>query len=120
LIVEDLEINRTILKAVLSKMIPNAIFTEAENGEIGIQYFKQFDFDLIFMDIQMPILDGFETTEKIRELEKDKSEKSIILAFTASALLSQKEACLHAGMDDYFTKPIRIETMSQILEKYLS
>ena len=119
LIVEDLEINRTILKSILNKMIPNADIKEAENGEIGIQCFKELEFDLIFMDIQMPILDGLETATKIRELEKDKSKKSTILAFTVSALLSQKEACLKAGMDDYFTKPIRIETMSKILEKYL-
>ncbi|MBC8434004.1 MAG: response regulator [Desulfobacterales bacterium] len=101
----------------------------ADNGQQAVEAFKRKQHDLILMDIQMPVMGGYEATKAIRNLEielskigdkKDsaKSEKIPIIAMTAHALKGYKEKCLEAGMDDYLTKPFRRKELLDIVEKW--
>ena len=103
----------------------------AENGQEAVEAFKRNRYDLIFMDIQMPILDGYEATLRIRELESQaKSDGTAdnspsvrrvpIIAMTAHALKGYKEKCLEAGMDDYITKPLRRKELISMVNKWIS
>jgi len=91
----------------------------AENGEQAVEAYKQKDYDLILMDVQMPVMDGYEATKTIRDLENSKSEtKGIpIIAMTAHALKGDKEKCLKAGMDDYIPKPLRRKELLAMVDK---
>jgi len=75
--------------------------------------------DLVFMDIQMPIMDGYTATKEIRHYEKDKNVHTTIVALTATALTEEKEKCFSYGMDDYIAKPVNAQTISGIFDKYL-
>ncbi len=117
LVVED---NLTNQKVAL-KMLGNKGMTVTcvENGEEAIQKFKDHDFDLIIMDLQMPIMDGYEATRQIRVMEGKKANIPII-ALTAAAMAGEREKCIEAGMDEYLTKPVSykklIDTVNSFLE----
>jgi signal transduction histidine kinase len=87
----------------------------AENGKIAVEKFKNSHFDLILMDIAMPIMDGIEATHLIRELEKGKKRIKIV-AVTAHVMVTDREKCLAAGMDEYIAKPYRPHELIAILE----
>lgn len=116
LIVDDYVDNQELLKSILEKM--ECEVDVAEDGQEALQMFLESEYDAIFMDIQMPVMDGFETTRKIREAEKGGSHVPII-ALTANALEGDKEKCLEAGMDDYLAKPFRGVDIETALSKYL-
>lgn len=80
----------------------------------------QEKFDLVLMDIMMPVMSGTEATRAIREMEKATGEHMPIIALTANAMKGDREACLSAGMDDYLSKPIQPKALFDILEKYLA
>ena len=85
----------------------------------AIEAARASNYDLIFMDCQMPIIDGFEATQKIREEEAERgSDRTPIIALTANALAGDRERCLAAGMDDYLSKPFRAEAMGALLAKW--
>ncbi|OEK00425.1 hypothetical protein BFP97_02375 [Roseivirga sp. 4D4] len=117
LVVED---NPTNQKVAL-KMLGNKGMkvTCVENGEEAIQKFKDHHFDLIIMDLQMPIMDGYEATRQIRAMEGRKANIPII-ALTAAAMAGEREKCMEAGMDEYLTKPVSykklIDTVNSFLE----
>ncbi len=92
----------------------------ASNGLEAFEDFKNMDYDLIFMDIQMPEADGFQSTALIRDYEKQtsKSAKIPIIAMTANAMKGDKEQCIAAGMDDYISKPFTAGALKAILRKY--
>ena len=90
----------------------------AENGREAVEKHAKDHYDVILMDIQMPELDGYEATKKIREKEGSQKHTPII-ALTANALIGDREKCLKAGMDDYISKPIESEKLEEILKKYL-
>lgn len=119
LVVEDTEIN---CKLVL-KILNNCGLTcdMAYNGKEAIEAINNNKYDLIFMDCQMPILDGYEATKQIRILEEQEGKNNPIpvVAMTAHALKSDMDKCLASGMDDYISKPINIETLMNIIEKYI-
>lgn len=117
LIVEDNKINMLLTKTLLKQIIPNCIIFESENGEIAIS--KTFDIrpDIIFMDIQMPIVNGYEATTKIRESNDHKN--TLIIALTAGTVVGEREKCIAAGMNDYLSKPIIKKTLEDKLEKWL-
>jgi len=95
--------------------------TPAGNGLEAIALIKEQRFDLIFMDCQMPEMDGYEATASIRMLEaKDKIERVPIIAFTANAMQGDKENCLNAGMDDYISKPVNQKALEDILQNWLA
>lgn len=118
LIVEDMELNLKILQMQLSQM--NLHAENASNGEIAVEAFKQQHYDLIFMDCQMPKMDGYQATRLIREFEsKNKTKKPVfIVAMTANALEGDREKCLSAGMNDYLTKPFRQNDLKAFLSRF--
>lgn len=119
LIAEDNSLNMMLTKTMISKLIPNCECYEAKNGLEAIDQYQSILPDLIFMDIQMPELDGTEATKKIRELEINKSKQVPIIALTAGALKEEKDKCLGAGMDDFITKPIESSKIKAVLNKFL-
>lgn len=115
LLVEDNKINQRIAILHLEKMGYEVEL--AENGQLALEKFKSTDYDLIFMDIMMPVMDGLEATRQIRLHESENSQlKPIhIIAMTANAMKGDKETCLEAGMNDYISKPFKAEELEQIL-----
>ena len=91
----------------------------ADNGKEALDMFGSTRYDLILMDVQMPVMDGIKTTTKMREIEKSTGTHTPIIAITANALLGDRESCLAAGMDDYVSKPFRIEKLIELLENHL-
>ncbi len=117
LIVEDNPMNQEVAKRTVSKLGYNPVL--ADNGMKGLEALEMGHFDLILMDVQMPVMDGFEATAKIRELEKESGAHIPIIAMTAHAMTGDREKCLAAGMDDYITKPINFEVLQEVLEKWI-
>ncbi|MCC5878106.1 MAG: response regulator, partial [Candidatus Sumerlaeia bacterium] len=117
LLVEDNATNRMVATALLHKC---GVAVEcAEDGASALEMLSGGDYDLIFMDIQMPGMDGFETTAKIRETERATGSRAIIVAMTAHAMSGDREKCLEAGMDDYLAKPISVEGIGNVLARWL-
>jgi len=116
LLAEDNPINRKLMLALLSKRGCRVI--AVEDGEQAIQALDKDRFDLVFMDVQMPRLDGLNATAAIREIEKTSGSHTPIVAMTAHALKGDREQCLSAGMDDYLSKPIQREELTAILDRY--
>jgi len=115
LLVEDNELNQRLMKISLKKN--NYTVTIANNGLEGIELFKTQKFDLILMDLMMPVMDGFEATKKIREIEASDASKSYtpIIAFTANTLNNDYDKCVSGGMDDILEKPFNFEKFSDII-----
>ena len=91
----------------------------ASNGAEALAAVAQGSYDLVFMDVQMPGLDGLETTRRIRELERQAAGPAVkIVAMTANAMMGDRDKCLAAGMDDYLAKPVRPEALQAALEKW--
>ena len=124
LLVEDYPTNQQIAMKHLQNAGYNA--TLAENGKIAVKYFKEKQFDLILMDIQMPEMDGYEATRYIRDHENQLNKLGAtpvrvpIIALTAHALGGYKEKCLEADMDDYMTKPLKRELFLSMIHKWIS
>ncbi len=115
LLVEDNEMNRILAKTILNNF--NATTTEAENGVKALELLKEKPFDIILMDIQMPIMGGFEATHFIRsELKLDIP----IIALTANALKGEKEKCVEGGMNAYLSKPFREDELIKLMAKLLN
>jgi PAS domain S-box-containing protein len=115
LLAEDNEINRKLVINVLNKKGIGCDI--AEDGYEAYKACMEKDYDLIFMDCQMPKMDGYETSTKIREYEGERKHTPII-AMTANAMDGDREKCIAAGMDDYLSKPIDFQLMYQYIEKY--
>jgi CheY-like chemotaxis protein len=92
----------------------------AANGREALAALEKEDFDVILMDVQMPEMDGFEATAKIRELEKQTGKHIPIIAMTAHALKGDEARCLEAGMHGYVSKPIRTNELYAALEKVVN
>ena len=88
----------------------------AENGRIGVQRASSEPFDLVLMDLQMPVMDGYEATDAIRHVRA----KQLVIAMTANAMQGDREKCIAAGMDDYLAKPIRPADLGEKLEAWLA
>ncbi len=114
LLVEDSIINQKLAVGMLQKWGHEVVV--AANGREALKLYQTQPFDLILMDVQMPEMDGFETTEAIRALERRTGRHVPILAMTAHALKGDRERCLRAGMDDYVGKPIRPEVLFEKIE----
>lgn len=115
LVVEDNDLNAKFAEIVLKKYNIKVDF--ATNGSLAIEKFLKYDYDLILMDIQMPLMNGIETTTEIRKYEKQLSvdKPVVIIAVTAFALEHDRDYCLESGMNDYLTKPYKpVELISAI------
>ncbi|TYQ16057.1 UNVERIFIED_CONTAM: PAS domain S-box-containing protein [Acetivibrio alkalicellulosi] len=114
LLVEDNDINRMFFIHLLK--MKGLSCDIAYNGEEAITAFKSNSYDIIFMDCQMPLMDGYEATRQIRKLEGDKKHTPII-ALTAYAMKGDIDKCKDAGMDDYLGKPIEVDKVTEIIDK---
>jgi CheY-like chemotaxis protein len=92
----------------------------AENGREAVEAFMKLSFDLILMDIQMPEMDGYTASQRIRmDAESIRNPEIPIIAMTAHALESVRQDCLAAGMNDFLPKPVEIATMADVLKRWL-
>ena len=117
LIVEDNKINMLLAKTLVKQIVPNISIFELSNGKEALDKIDLINPDLILMDIQMPILNGYEATLGIRKMEHFKHLP--IIALTAGIVLGEKERCLEAGMNDYVSKPIIKEELQNVILKWL-
>ena len=117
LIAEDNAINMLLIKTILKGLFPNAQLLESSNGEEAIEKFIALEPDLILMDVQMPLLNGLEATERIRALDPNSSIP--IIALTAGTLKEERELCLASGMNDFVSKPIVKETIKEVILKWI-
>lgn len=117
LLVEDNLLNQRIVLFSLKKF--NHEVTIANNGQEAVDKFKENKFDVILMDIMMPVMDGLEATVKIREIEEiHKPEKRTpIIALTANTMDNDRTKCLSYGMDEFISKPFEIEKLKLIFSK---
>jgi signal transduction histidine kinase/HPt (histidine-containing phosphotransfer) domain-containing protein len=118
LLVDDNEDNRNLLHLYLR----NTPFTlkTAENGEEAVNVFKRSAFDLVIMDIEMPVMDGYEATRQLRQWEKEQElEVTPIIALTAHAFVRFRKKCMEAGCTDYLTKPVRRATLIHTISTHL-
>jgi len=118
LLVEDQPVNQLLMKTVLERVRCNVEI--AANGIEAVQKVKADSYDIVFMDCQMPEMDGFEATREIRAFEEGKQRHVPIIALTADAMQGDKEKCLKAGMDDYINKPIKPVKIHDIIRKFVS
>jgi len=119
LVVEDNPINQKVISLQLIQLgVLGSNIKIASNGIESINFVKQHHFDLVLMDCQLPQMDGFETTQKIRQLEEESRDVPII-AMTAYALPSDRDKCYAAGMNDFIGKPITIPDLKVVLRKYI-
>lgn len=117
LVVEDSEINCKLILKILS--IHGLSCDLAVNGQEAIESFKANKYDLILMDCQIPIIDGYQATQEIRKLEGE-GEHVPIIAMTANALAKDQEKCFSIGMDDYISKPLNLNELLNKMSKYLT
>ena len=116
LLVEDNFLNQKVVIATLEKAGHKVDL--AENGKIAVEMYQKNIYDLILMDIQMPIMDGIEATKNIRKFEKENNRSAIkIMAVTAFALERDKEQCLNAGMDEFLSKPFKPNELLSLINK---
>jgi CheY-like chemotaxis protein len=113
LVAEDNVINQKLTERVLVKLGYNP--TLVSNGKEVLEHVDQNQYDLIFMDVQMPEVDGLEATRLIR---RHGGFQPVIVAITANVMKDDRDACVAAGMDDYLSKPIKLETLVELLEKW--
>lgn len=114
LVAEDNKVNQMIIKGYLNKLGCNVI--TANNGQEAVAKLQDLDIDVILMDCQMPVLDGFQATEKIREMHCSKAQVPII-AVTANAMESDRMRCFDAGMDAYLSKPVDLINLRRVVEE---
>ncbi len=116
LLVEDNLINQKVAMGII-KQLGHEV-SVAGNGEIGVDMYKKNKYDVVLMDIQMPVMDGFKATSEIREWELDERlSPGYIIALTANALKEDKEKCFSVGMNDFLAKPFKIKDIQDALGK---
>jgi PAS domain S-box-containing protein len=116
LIAEDNTINQIVIKKMVEKLGYHS--TVVQNGQEVVEAVNRYPYDIIFMDIQMPLMDGLEATKRIKETLSPKKSPYIV-AVTAHAIKGDREKYLTAGMNEYISKPIRTDAISDIIEKFL-
>ena len=115
LVVEDDEVNLEVAATILKRL--GCEVHEAEGGPEAIAMAKKTPYDLIFMDYQMPEMDGLQATAEIRRIESANNHRSWIVAMTAHTLTEDRERCLASGMDDYLAKPATLEDFAAVLKR---
>jgi signal transduction histidine kinase/CheY-like chemotaxis protein/HAMP domain-containing protein len=119
LLAEDNIVNQKVVMHILKKKLGYRADI-ATNGKEAIEYLKKMDYDLVLMDCQMPEMDGYEATQRIRDENSTvRNHKVPIIAMTANAMKGDREKCLKVGMDDYISKPIKIEKLADTIEHYI-
>jgi two-component system, NarL family, sensor histidine kinase BarA len=116
LVAEDNSINIQVARYVLSPLFSEIVFVL--NGEEAVEHFLKDQFDLIFMDVKMPVMDGYEATQKIRQIEMEwgKGERIPIIAMTANNMYEEIQECLKIGMDGFLSKPFSTHDVNNVLK----
>jgi len=114
---DDSPVNRLVLTRMLERF--GCIVRNASNGEEAVRAFQYESFDIVLMDCEMPVLDGYDATRQIRERQAGTPERTPILAITAHAMSGDAEKCRSAGMDGYLTKPLSLGTLERELKRVL-
>ena len=117
LIVDDMEINQVIMKKFLEPYACEINY--ATDGAEALEKMNSAEYDLVFMDCQMPVMDGFEATRAIRAARPRLPNSPIIIALTADAMTGDREKCIAAGMNDYINKPFKAEQIDELMKKWL-
>jgi CheY-like chemotaxis protein len=120
LIADDDTFNILLTKTMIKNIMPEIEIFEANNGKIASELAMDIQFDLIFMDVQMPEMNGIEATEAIRQSEKSMNQNTIIVGLTASSSDDDKIKCISSGMNVFLTKPIDKSKLSETIITYLS
>ncbi|MEM8713247.1 MAG: response regulator, partial [Planctomycetota bacterium] len=117
LLVEDNPVNRRVAQGLLKKAGCNVV--TVENGALAVESVRRYEYDLVLMDVDMPVMDGLEATRSIRALEADGAlaGRRRIVALTANAIGGDRRACLEAGMDEHMTKPLRMEGLEDLVSR---
>lgn len=118
LVIEDNDVNQQVMSGLLE--MHGARVDVAENGEVGLSAMRTSEYDVIFMDSQMPVMNGYECTRQIRQIEKGTGAHRKIIATTASAMGGDLEECFASGMDGYVPKPITHEALLEVIDSVLS
>jgi len=116
LVAEDNAVNQRLMLRMLEQRGHHVVI--AGNGRETLDALEHESFDIVLMDVQMSVMDGFEATAEIREKETGTERHQIVIALTAHAMKDDRERCLAGGMDDYLSKPIRSQELDAVLEKY--
>lgn len=116
LLAEDNAVNQKVALRMLGKLGYRADL--AGNGIEVLQALERQQYDLVLMDVVMPEMDGLEATRRIRQIDRPGVKQPRIVAMTANAMPGDRELCVGAGMDDYIAKPIRVEALMAVLERY--
>ena len=115
LVAEDNPVNQKLISRLLEKRGHTVVV--AQNGREALEALEKQHFDIVLMDVQMPEMDGFEATTRIREKEQASGAHQPIIALTAHAMQGDEERCLAGGMDGYVAKPIKLEELFSVMEK---
>ena len=115
LVAEDNPINQKFVQVALKKA--GHVITSVTDGRQAVDAINRESFDLVLMDVQMPEMDGFEATSRIRQYQKESGVHIPIVAMTANAMKGDREKCIEAGMDDYLSKPVKVRELLEVLEK---
>ncbi len=116
LLVEDNRVNQIVATRVLNQF--GCTVSTADNGKQGVEMIQTGSYDIVFMDVQMPEMDGFEATRTIRRIGRWNDLP--IIALTAHAMRGDRERCIAAGMNDYLSKPLEFEKLEQVLARWLA
>ena len=118
LVADDDPTHQLVIKAVLKKA--GYRVSAAPDGKVALELFAQARPDIVLMDCQMPILDGFQATQAIRQLESNSNDQPVVIvAVTGNTAVGDREKCVAAGMDDYLSKPFTGEQLRDVISKYL-
>ena len=118
LLAEDNEVNQRLISRLLEKM--GHTVAVAENGQMAVRMWSGQEFDLVAMDMQMPIMDGLEATAEIRARERDTGRHVPIVAMTANAFDEDREKCLRGGMDGYIAKPVTAKSIEMEIARVVA
>lgn len=116
LVVDDLKVNLLLMTKILQDL--GCIVDKAANGKEALSMMEKLNYALVFMDCQMPEMDGFQATREVRRREAALGKHTIIVALTADAMSGDRERCLAAGMDDYINKPFKLDRIVAVLSKW--
>jgi CheY-like chemotaxis protein len=118
LLVEDNVVNQRVARSLLERH-GHAVVV-AENGRLALEALNGAEFDIVLMDVQMPVMDGLAATQAIRQREEGTGRHLPIVALTANALKGDRERCLEAGMDGYVAKPFHFHSLLREVEQVLA
>lgn len=115
LVVDDNEVNQRLAILIFRKM--GFKCDVSSDGKEAFEMYQKKAYDLIFMDLQMPVMDGLESTKLIRAFENDSEslKRATIIALTGSELQENRDSCIEVGMDDFIEKPMRVETLNKFI-----